>query len=203
MSKKIKVFLADDTLIAREGWKKILETAGDIDITGEAGTAALTIEKVNKLKPDVLLMDLDWFGDGTAGWMAIREIKQKHKAKIRIIAITAHEKFIADARWAGADSILEKTFSRDQLLDEIHAQAHRQKDTIDIPAYPSALELLTNRELEVLQLMANGKSNQEIADILKIATTTAKNHVKNIMGKLNAKNRTEAVSIAREMGILK
>jgi DNA-binding NarL/FixJ family response regulator len=203
MSKKIKVFLADDTLIAREGWQRILETVGDIVVVGEGETAALTIEKVNKLKPDVLLMDLHWFGDDTAGWAAIREIKQKHGAKIRIIAVTAYERIIADARRMGADSVLEKTFSREQLLNEIYVQANRSKDTIDTPVHPSVQEVLTGRELQVLQLIEEGHSDKEIAKLLVIAHATAKNHVKRILEKLSAKNRTQAVSLAREVGLLK
>lgn len=203
MSRRIRVLLADDTLIAREGWKKILETASDIDIVGEAETAAMAVEKVNELKPDVLLMDLLWFGDDTAGWRAIREIKQKYGANIRVIAITAYERLIADARRMEADSVLEKTFTREQLLNEIQVQANRPKDTIVTPAHLSAQESLTNRELQVLQLIEEGHSDKEIAKMLGIAPTTAKNHARNILEKLNAKNRTHAVSLAREMGLLK
>src|SRR6185436_9768704 len=133
MSNRIRVLLADDTLIAREGWKKILETASDIEIVGEAETAAMAVNKANVLKPDVLLMDLLWFGDDTAGWRAIREIKQKHGVNIRVIAVTAYERLIADARRAEADSVLEKTFTRDQLLSEIRVQANRSKDTFSAP----------------------------------------------------------------------
>lgn len=197
MSKRIRVLLADDTLIAREGWKKILETASDIDIVGEAETAAMTVDKANELKPDVLLMDLLWFGDDTAGWRAIREIKQKNRANIRVIAITAYERLIADARRAEADSVLEKTFTREQLLNEIRVQASRSKDTISTSNDFSRYEPLTDRELQVLQLVEEGHSDKEIAKLLVIAPTTAKNHVKRILEKLDAKNRTQAVSIAR------
>lgn len=203
MSRRIKVFLADDTLIAREGWKKILETSSDIDVVGEGETAAMTIEMVDKLLPDVLLMDLLWFGDDTAGSRAIREIKQKHGAKIRIIAVTAYEKLAADARRAEADSVLEKTFTREQLLNEIHAQANRFEDATNTPLRSSTHMALTDRELQVLPLIEEGHSDKEIAKLLGVAPTTAKNHVKSILEKLNAKNRTQAVSIARENGLLK
>lgn len=111
MNEKIKVLLADDTLIAREGWKKILEMANDIEVVGDAKTATETLRKVKELNPDVLLMDLKWFGDETAGWTTIREIKQEYN--LRVIAVTAFEGLIHDARLAGADSALLKTFTRE------------------------------------------------------------------------------------------
>lgn len=203
MNRRIKVLLADDTLIAREGWKKILETAGDIDVIGEAETAAMAVEKANDLRPDVILMDLLWFGDDTAGWRAIREIKQIHGENIRVIAVTAYERIIADARRADADSILEKTFTRDQLLSEIRVQAYKPKNVVKVPYQFSTYERLTDRESQVLQLLEEGHSDKEIAALLGIASPTAKNHVKSILGKIGAKNRTQAVSLARQMGLIK
>jgi DNA-binding NarL/FixJ family response regulator len=203
MDKKIKIFLADDTLIAREGWKRILETVDDIDVVGEAQTASETVEKVREVKPDVVLMDLLWYADDVAGWGAIQEIKQEHGSKVRVIAITAYDHLIRDARRAGADSALLKTFTRDQLLDEVYIQAKRPKTTPVALALAPSNDSLTDRELEVLQLLAAGHRDKEIATILTIAPTTAKNHVKNILEKLNAKNRTQAVSLAREMGLLR
>jgi len=203
MSRKIRVLLADDTFIAREGWKKILETASDIDIVGEAETAAMAVEKVNDLMPDILLMDLLWFGDDTAGSQAIREIKHKHGENIRVIAVTAYERLIADARRAEADSVLEKTFTRDQLLNEIRVQMSRSKDVISTTSQLPTQESITERELQVLKLIEEGHSDKEIANLLGIAPTTAKNHVKRILEKLNSKNRTQAVSVARGIGLLK
>jgi DNA-binding NarL/FixJ family response regulator len=201
MNTNIKVLLADDTLIAREGWKKILETANDIEIAGEAKSAAETKRKVRELQPDVLLMDLLWFGDESAGWAAIREIKQEYKVKI--IAVTAYDNLIRDARLAGADSALLKTFTREELLNEIREQASQpERDPVWLKPIAKS-EALTERELQVLTLMGDGNRDKEIANLLGIAPTTAKNHVKSILEKLNAKNRTQAVSLAREMGILR
>lgn len=202
MGAKIKVVLADDTLIAREGWKKILETTSDIVVVGEAITAAETQRKVISLKPDVLLMDLNWFADETAGWRAIREIKQAYD-RVKIIAITAFEGLIRDARQAGADSAMLKTFTREELLNEIREQALRPINApISLPL-ASNREIVTDRELQVLKLMGEGHRDKEIAKFLNIAPTTAKNHVKKILGKLDAKNRTHAVAIAKEMGLVK
>lgn len=202
MSNKIKVLLADDTLIAREGWRRILETAPDIEIVGESKTAAETLRRVKELKPDILLMDLKWFGDETAGWTAIREIKQEN-LDTRVIAVTGYEGLIRDARLAGADSALLKTFTRDELLSEIHEQASKpvRKDApVDVIHIH---EKLTSRELQVLELLEQGHSDKDIANLLSIAPTTAKNHVKSILEKIGARNRTQAVSRGRQLGILK
>ena len=201
MLKTIRVLLADDTLIAREGWKRILETASDMEVVGEARSAAETKRKVRDLQPDVLLMDLLWFGDESAGWAAIREIKQEHRVKI--IAVTAYENLIRDARLAGADSALLKTFTREELLTEMREQAsHPESEPVALIS-DTRMETLTKRELEVLRLLKDGHSDKEIASLLGIAPTTAKNHVKNILDKLNAKNRTQAVAVGQEMGYLR
>ncbi len=202
MIKKIKVLLADDTLIAREGWKRILETAGDMEVVGEAKTASETERRVRELKPDILLMDLQWFGDDSAGWMAINEIKKKHK--LRIIAVTAYENLIRDARRVGADSALLKTFTREELLNEIREQYARPLKKFESSPLLEMRngEILSKREMQVIQLLRDGHSDKEIAKLLGIALATAKNHVKKIIEKLEAKNRTHAVSIAREIGIL-
>jgi len=202
MSTKIRVVIADDTLIAREGWKKILETTSDIDVVGEAKTAAETLRKVKEIQPDILLMDLKWFGDETAGWAAIQEMKRDNN-RVKIIAVTAYEGLIREARLAGADSALLKTFTRDDLLDEIHEQASKPETKIPPVLISATREKLTDRELEVLGLLEQGHRDKEIARLLNIAPTTAKNHVKSILEKFDAKNRTQAVSLARQTGLLK
>ena len=201
MNTKIKVLLADDTLIAREGWKKILETVNYIEIVGEAKSAAETKRKVKELQPDILLMDLLWFGDESAGWATIREIKQE--LKVKIIAVTAYENLIRDARMAGADAAMLKTFSREELLSEIREQySIPDSDPVWLPPAMNS-DILTDRELQVLSLLGHGNRDKEIAQLLNIAPATAKNHVKSILEKLNAKNRTQAVSLGRRMGLLR
>ena len=200
--KKIKVLLADDTLIARQGWLRILETAYDLEVVGEAVTAQETPRKVLELQPAVLLMDLKWFGDRSAGTTAIREVK-RCCPEVKIIAMTVYEELIEDARRAGADAALTKTFTSDELLGLIRELAFRQESfgapLVDV----SMLEKLSNREQDVLLLLAQGKKDKEIAGSLGIAHATAKNHVKNILEKLQVRNRTEASNLARELGLLK
>lgn len=199
--KPVRVILADDTLIAREGWKIILSTSKDIQVIGEAENIPDVVKKVRELSPDVLLMDLRWFGDETAGWSTIRTIKSS-QPQIRVIAITAYENLIKDARRAGADAALTKTFSRDELLEQIREVMAQKANLPKDPTIAWENEALTPREMEALELVKQGYKDKEIAENLNIAESTAKNHVKSIIAKLGAKNRTHAVSLARERGII-
>jgi DNA-binding NarL/FixJ family response regulator len=199
--KPVSVVLADDTLIAREGWKIILSTSKDIQVIGEAENIPDVVRKVRELSPDVLLMDLRWFGDETAGWSTIRTIKSS-QPQIRVIAITAYENLIKDARRAGADAALTKTFSRDELLEQIREVMAQKANLPKDPTDAWENEALTPREMEALELVKQGYKDKEIAEILSIAESTAKNHVKSVIAKLGAKNRTHAVSLARERGII-
>lgn len=200
--KKIKVLLADDTLIAREGWRRILETSEEVEVVGEAVTAQETPRKVMELAPNILLMDLKWFGDRTAGTSAIREVK-KCCPDVKIIAMTVYEELIEDARRAGADAALTKTFTRNELLGLIRELSTRIEAFSPPPSNFSTIEKLSERERQVLLLIAEGKKDKEIAIELHIAITTAKNHVKSILEKLQVRNRTEASNLAHDIGLIK
>jgi DNA-binding NarL/FixJ family response regulator len=199
MRKAIRVLLADDTLIAREGWRTILETDDEMDVVGEAVSAQETLRKVRELKPDVVLMDLKWNFDTTAGWTAIREIKRSHP-EVKVIAITAYENLIGDARRAGADAALMKTFSRKQLLDLIRELISRRERFPPAKPRSTPIDRLTEREKDVLSLLVDGYPDKQIAEALMIAESTAKNHVSSILSKLGANNRTHAAKIARDSG---
>lgn len=195
----IKVFLADDQLIAREGWKRILESSKDIEIIGEAITAHEAPRLVNESQPDILLMDLKWFGDESAGWTAIKDIKRQNK-KTKIIAVTAYENLIKDAKNNGADAVLIKNFTRDELISLIRELAKKEESLSPTDEY--VFDPLSLRELDVLKLAANGARDKQIAEKLHISPATVKNHMKNILEKLNVSNRTEAAKVARDRGIL-
>jgi DNA-binding NarL/FixJ family response regulator len=202
MEKRIRVLLADDTVIAREGWKAILKTDPDIEIVGEAEKIPEVISKVQSLDPDIVLMDLKWGADRMAGWSAIREMK-KVNDRAKIIAMTAYVDLIADARRAGADDALLKDFTREELLHLIR-ELHQRQFSLRADHGPDDLVGgLTPRELEVLRCVAEGCSDREIAERLSITESTAKNHMRSVLDKLEAKNRTHAVAVARERGILK
>ena len=197
----IGVLTADDTLIAREGWKKILETVDDIEVIGEATSAQGTPIEVLEAQPDVLLMDLKWYEDETAGAAAIAEIKRE-SPQTKVVAITAYPNLISEARRAGAEAALPKGFSKSELVNTIRVVY--ELESFPPPASEiGPAEELSEREKQVLSLIAQGLTDKGIASRLTIAESTAKNHVANILGKLDAANRTQAVAIGFQIGILK
>lgn len=201
----IRVMIADDTDIAREGLRRILAAETDMEIVGEGATIHETIQKVHDLHPDILLLDLKWFGDERAGIDAIRRLADE-VPETKIIAITIYPHLIEPAKSAGALAALTKEVPKQQLIEEI-----RSVYTLPPPPPPSPqvmtppttpVEELTERELEVLALMAEGKTDKEIARALGIAESTAKNHVGNILGKLSVPNRAGAVAVGYELGLI-
>jgi len=201
--KRITILVADDDLIAREGLKRIIETTEDLVIIGEEKTAHAIPRRILELSPDILVIDLKWYGDDTAGTSAIREVK-RISPETRILAVTGHPDLIEDARRAGADAAVTKNFTVDTLLSllrDLHATQNDFSPSTP-PVADSASEKLTGRELEVLELVAKGYSDKQIGPMLGIAENTVKNHVRQILAKLNAQNRTHAASRAREQGLL-
>ena len=197
----ITVLLADDTLIAREGLKKILTMERDITVVGEVTIAQETLGKVRELRPDILLMDLKWFDDENAGASAIAQIKREMPAT-KVVAITAYTDLVPSARKAGAEAVLPKGFSKAELIETIRA-VHQLASFPLVSEPPQLFEALSLREQEVLALMARGMTDKDIGQSLSISTSTAKNHVRSIMGKLGAINRAQAVAIGFERGLLK
>lgn len=204
MEEKIRILIADDTAIAREGLIRLLSDTPDIEIVGQAPNIFAVISSVKELKPDVLLLDLKWFGDETVGISAIDAVLQG-SPKTRILAMTVYDQLIAQARAAGAHLAITKDFSRDQLLDQIRG-LFKGGDLlpVHINNRPETKleEPLTDREKDVLALMAEGLSDREIAEKLIISLNTEKNHVQSILGKLAAENRTRAVIVALRMGLI-
>jgi DNA-binding NarL/FixJ family response regulator len=199
--KKIRVLLADDTLLAREGWKRLLETADDMEVVGEATSAQEALRKVQELSADVLLMDLKWYGDSTAGWSAVKEIRRA-AVRVKIICVTAYEELIPEARLAGADVALTKTFGLGELLGLIRELAARE-EAFPTPEPPSTLlNSLTPRECQVLRLLAGGRTDKQIAEALTIAQSTARGHVHRVLSKLEVTNRTQAAKAARDLGFI-
>ena len=200
--KQITILIADDTTVAREGLKAILETASDIRIVGETDSVFSIPRLVEQLSPDVLLMDLKWYGDQSVGWIKIREIKEINH-KIKIIAQTAYEELIPDARNSGADEVITKSIRREELLDVIRNVAARKVGRQPESPTMSKQDILSPREIEVLRLLDKGLSDKELSNALGIEVNTVKNHVKNILQKLNVPNRRKASIKAREEGLLK
>jgi DNA-binding NarL/FixJ family response regulator len=201
MTETIRIVLADDTDIARGGLRLILAAEEDMEIVGEAATVHEAIRKVNELRPDILILDLKWFGDEKAGIEAVKRLASE-VPETRIIAITIYPHLIELAKNAGASSALNKEVTKWQLIEEIRSVHSLPPSPTQTAASATTSEVLTERELEVLELMAEGKMDREIAHALGIAESTAKNHVARILGKLNVSNRTGAVAAGYELGLI-
>ncbi len=203
----ISVLIADDTLIAREGLRTILEGVRGLQIVGQASSAQEAVALAQELRPNVVLMDLRWHGDDTAGIEATRQITHG-TPEVKVLVITVFQHLIPKAREAGATAAIEKGFSKDDLVNLIR-HVHRTQqftvarfgddvaNTIGLPPQES----LTTREEQVLQLLVEGRAVRQIALDLGIAPSTVKNHVQAIYGKLQVSNRAEAVRKAMRAGI--
>jgi DNA-binding NarL/FixJ family response regulator len=202
MESKISVLIADDEPLALDGLKVWLETANNIYLVGEVDTAYSVPRIVQELSPDILIMDLRWYEDITIGWVKIREIKEKN-SQIRIIAITAYPELIPDARKAGADEVITKHFHRQDLIDLINEVYARPSSKSPNNSFTqNRNEKLTQREIDVLLLLEKGFSDKEISETLNIKLFTTKNHVKNILQKVNADNRRKAVIKAKSLNLI-
>ena len=202
-TKQITVLVAEDTEIGRTGLRNMLATAKDIHIVGETNSVYAVSRLIKELSPDLLLMDLKWYDDESAGWFQIRDIKRENP-ELKVIAITGFPNLIADAWKAGADQVVSKNLRLEELLELVRTVSLR---TTPFPpeaeARHGSQEELTQRELETLTLIDKGLTNKEIAQVLNIEVNTVKNHVKSILQKLDTDNRRKACIKAREQGILK
>jgi DNA-binding NarL/FixJ family response regulator len=201
----IRIIIADDTDIAREGLRRILAAEPVMEIVGEGATLHETVRKAHELRPDILILDLKWFDDERAGVEAIERLARE-VPETKVIAITIYPHLIDLARSAGASAALNKEVPKQQLIEEIrsvHALPPAPPLSPQVVTPPTTLiEELTERELEVLALMAEGNTDRQIAAALGIAESTAKNHVSNILGKLSVPNRAGAVAVGYEHGLV-
>lgn len=211
----IKVLLVDDHKIVRQGVRAYLQTLRDIRIVGEADSGAAAVEAVEQFQPDVVLMDLEMPGelDGVAATRQIRKLRPK----TQVIVVTSHhqDEYIFPAVRAGAISYLLKDVEPDELADAIRKAAHGEAVLDSRVASRIVRELqglrrddvnpfteLSEREFDVLRLIAAGKSNAEIAEALVIGESTVKTHISNILKKLHLDDRTQAAVYAWKEGIV-
>jgi DNA-binding NarL/FixJ family response regulator len=186
---RIRVLVGDDDPIVVAGIRATLGMRPDIEIIGEIKTPAQTLSLIESLEPDVVVLDLDWWGDKTAGIQQIRQIRSAQK-RVKIIAITAYAELIEGARQAGADEARRKGFQGDELAESIIFVSELSDDSSFRPIF----ETLSERELEVLRLIAEGLTDNNISRALSISEPTTKSHVRSIISKLAVKNRAEAVA---------
>ncbi|MFN2109918.1 MAG: response regulator [Anaerolineae bacterium] len=206
----IRVLIVDDHAVVRSGLSAFLLVYDDLEMVGDAANGAEAIRMCEKFQPDVILMDLVMPGmDGAA---ATRAIRAQHP-DVQVIALTSfkEEELVQDALQAGAIGYLLKNISADELAGAIRA-AHSGRPTLAPEAAEALIQAamhkptvgydLTDREREILKLMAEGLSNPEIAKKLFVSRSTIKYHDSNILSKLGAESRTEAVAIAIHNNLL-
>ena len=212
MTRSIRVLVADDHAIVRKGIRALLATEPDIEVVGEAENGREAVTEVEKLRPDVILMDLVM--PELDGIEAIRRITARQpEARILVLTSFAADDKVFPAIKAGALGYLLKDSGPEELVQAIH-QVYRGESSLhptiarkllqelSRPSErPPTPEPLTEREVEVLRLVARGQSNQEIADQLVISEATVRTHVSNILGKLHLASRTQAALYALREGL--
>ena len=202
---KIRILVADDHFVVRMGLTALVNTEPDLEVVGEAADGAQAVAAFEKHKPDLVLMDLRMpVKDGIA---ATAEIKSKYpNARVLMLTTFDGDTDIHRAMEAGAQGYVLKNSTGDKLIPALRAVAAGQrwipKEIATRLASRNLFEDLTPRELQVLEQMAKGLANKEIADVLKITGHTVKDHLKNILGKLHVADRTEAVTVALQRGII-
>ncbi len=210
----IRILVVDDHVILREGLVSLLKTQPDFRVVGEAGTVDEAIGLAQELKPELVLMDYSLpDGTGLDATQAILEVRPD----IKIVFLTVHEgdDVLFGAIRSGARGYLSKNISATEMVGRLRGLAQGQAaltgDQVGRiltefarspePIGEDAFEELTPREVEVLKELAHGASNQEIADALFISVNTVRNHVHNILQKLDVANRDEAARMARKRGL--
>lgn len=213
MPDTIRLIIADDHSLIRDGLKKILSFYADLNVLAEAANGEEAVAMVRQHKPDVVLMDINM--PGVNGIEATRRIKAEYP-RVGVIALTIHdeEEYIFELVRAGISAYVLKDIESDALIDVIHAV--RRGETVYHPrisqkmcgefqrlARNTLAEPLSRRETDVLVLIARGKSNKEIGDELYISEKTVKNHITNIFRKIEVCDRTQAALYAVKNRIVK
>ncbi|OQX51339.1 MAG: DNA-binding response regulator [Candidatus Aminicenantes bacterium 4484_214] len=212
--KKVRLLIADDHEIVRKGLRALLETRAEVEVVGEAANGREALSKAAQYRPDLILLDLVM--PGKDGLEVIKEIKNNFPSvKILVLTSYSEEEKLAQALKEGALGYLLKDSSPEELLEAIKEVSQGKTHLSPELAFRvvrlmtgkttplSNSEFLTKRELEVLNLLAQGLSDREIAQRLFISPRTVGTHVSNILTKLGVKNRTQAVLLAQEKGLVK
>jgi DNA-binding NarL/FixJ family response regulator len=214
----IRVLIADDQALVRSGFRMILEAQGDIEVVGEATNGAEAIELALRLKPNVVLMDIRM--PEVDGIQATRVLCEKGSDATRVLILTTFDRdeYVYRAMKAGASGFLLKDVEPGQLIHGVRVVA--SGDALVAPAItrrliqqflrrpvpgegrPRELEALTDRETEILTLIAGGLSNAELAADLILSEATVKSHVTRIFSKLHLRDRAQAVMLAYESGLV-
>lgn len=211
---KIRVMLVDDHEILRTGIRAVFELEGDIEVVAEAGDGPAAVEQAERHRPDVVLMDIRL--GASDGITACREVKAVlPSAKVLMLTSFGTEEAVLSSLMAGASGFLLKNTGRAGLLAAVRTLAGggalldpavtgamvQKLVTLATTKGPDELAELTDREREVLALVALGKTNKEIAADLVISEATARNHISHIFEKLGLSRRSEAAALATRLGL--
>ena len=209
------VLLADDQDLVRTGLRVILEAEGDIEVVGEAADGAEAVELVRSLSPDVVLMDIRM--PVLDGISATRRIAALGTSRVVMLTTFDRSQLVYDSLVAGASGFLLKDLPREQLVGGVRAAARGEEllapritrrlieefTRTGRPVPPPGYDRLTEREREVLVLVARGRSNAEIATELFVSVETVKTHVARVLAKLGLRDRVQAVVAAYESGLVR
>ena len=219
---QLRVLLVDDHPLVRGGFAMILGVEGDINVVGEAANGAEAIEQARRLRPDVILMDVQM--PVMDGIEATRAIVDADLGRVVILTTFDRDDYVMDGLRAGASGFLLKNAEPDSIIDAIrvvgsgHAllapevtrrvieqmtRDSRGPDVTVTPEHAAALAQLTEREREVLVLVASGLSNAEIAERLFVGEATVKTHLSNCFAKLHLRDRVQAIVYAYETGLVR
>ena len=214
------VLLVDDQPLLRTGFRMILSAESDLRVVGEAGDGASAVELARRLRPNVVLMDIRMPGmDGIQATRALAGPGVEEPVKVLILTTFGLDEYVVESLRAGASGFLLKDAPPEDLVEAIRIVAageallapsvtRRLLDRVASRLPPAnedtipALSQLTEREMEVLKLMARGLSNAEIAEKLVVSETTVKTHVSRVLAKLDLRDRVQAVILAYETGLV-
>ncbi|MGP4010590.1 response regulator [Streptomyces sp. NPDC002814] len=214
----IRVLLVDDHWLVRAGFRSVLEDEDDIEVVGEAADGQAAVSACRELKPDVVLMDIRMPGmDGLEASQVITEDEQLAAVKVVILTTFDLDDYVYGALRAGATGFLVKDTEPEELLHAVRVAARGDAlispsvtrrliaefaGRVKGPQPDPRLDVLTDREREVMQLVAAGLTNDEIAERLVLQPSTAKTHVSRILMKLGARDRSQVVVLAYESGMV-
>jgi DNA-binding NarL/FixJ family response regulator len=215
----IRVVIADDQTLVRAGFRVLVEAAPDLEVVGEAGDGAEAVEQARRELPDVVLMDIRMPRmDGLEATRRIVALDQPGGVRVLVLTTFDLDEYVYQALRAGASGFLLKDTPPADLLAAIRvvaagdallapsvtrrliAEFARRPEPS--PVTPAELASLTDREREVLALVARGLSNAEVAELLVVSTATAKTHVSRVLAKLQARDRAQLVMLAYETGLV-